>query len=145
MYGTYATVLRGQVNSAQSAGAPATDRWMVLICEDEVTLRELVRVSLGGDDYEFVEAGDGVRGAQLARQLRPDLVVLDLMLPLRSGLEVLEEIRSDARLAHTRVVVITASSNRREAVLAAGADRFIRKPFEPDELRVAVEELLDKR
>src|SRR5207249_9592786 len=97
------------------------------------------------DDSEFVAAADGVSGAQLARQLRPDLVVLDLMLPLRSGLEVLEEIRSDARLAHTRVVVVTARSNKREAVLAAGADRFIRKPFDPVELRVAVEELLAER
>ena len=118
---------------------------MVLICEDEATLRELVRISLGGDDFEFAEASDGVSGAQLARQLLPDLVVLDLMLPLRSGLEVLEEIRGDARLAHTRVVVITASSNKRDEVLAAGADRFIRKPFEPAELRGVVEELLGER
>jgi len=130
------------VNSAQSAGAPATDRWSVLICEDEAPLRELVRVSLGGDDYEFAEAGDGVRAAQLARQLLPDLIVLDLMLPLRSGLDVLEEIRGDARFANTRIVVITASSNKEEEVLAAGADRFIRKPFEPSEFRLAIEELL---
>lgn len=130
------------MNSAQSAGAPATDRWRVLICEDEAPLRELVRVSLGGDDYEFAEAGDGVRGAQLARQLLPDLIVLDLMLPLRSGLDVLEEIRGDARFANTRIVVITASSNKEEEVLAAGADRFIRKPFEPSEFRLAIEELL---
>lgn len=133
------------MNSIQSAGVPATDRWTVLICEDEAPLRELVRASLGGEDYEFVEAGDGLRGAQLARQVIPDLVVLDLMLPLRSGLEVLEEVRDDARLAHTRVVVITASSNKREEVLAAGADRFIRKPFDPVELRTAVEELLNSR
>jgi CheY-like chemotaxis protein len=131
-----------QVNSAQSAGAPATDRWRVLIVEDEAPLRELVRISLGGDDYEFVEAGDGVRASQLARQLQPNLVVLDLMLPLRSGLEVLEDIRGDARLANVRVVVVTASSNKREEVLAAGADRFLRKPFDPVEFRETVEELL---
>jgi two-component system, OmpR family, phosphate regulon response regulator PhoB len=124
---------------------PATDRWTVLIVEDEPPLRELVRVSLGDDDHDFAEAGDGVSAAQLARQLLPDLVVLDLMLPLRSGLEVLEEIRSDARLAHTRVVVITASSNKREEVLAAGADRFIRKPFDPVAFRQTVEELLAER
>src|SRR5262245_11247118 len=122
-YGTYATVPRGQVNSAQSAGVPATDRWTVLIVEDEEPLRELVRATLG-ENYDFFEAGDGLRATQLVHQVVPDLVVLDLMLPFRSGLEVLEEIRSDARLADTRVVVITASSNKREEVLAAGADRF---------------------
>jgi two-component system phosphate regulon response regulator PhoB len=110
--------------------------------EDEPPLRELVRVSLGVDEYEFTEAGDGVSATQLARQLLPDLVVLDLMLPLRSGLEVLEDIRNDARLEHVRVVVLTASSNKREEVLAAGADRFLRKPFDPVEFRETVEALL---
>jgi DNA-binding response OmpR family regulator len=141
---TYGTVQRAQVNSAQSEGVPATDRLTVLICEDEEPLRELVRVSLD-ESYEFVEAADGDTASRLVRKVRPDLVVLDLMLPGRSGLDVLDEIRRSSVLSHIPVLVITASSSPAETVFAAGADRLLRKPFTPAELRETVEELVADR
>lgn len=113
----------------------------ILICEDEAALRELVRAILG-PEYAFAEAREGDEALALIRDLRPDLVVLDLMLPGKSGLEVLSELRSDQSAATTPVVVVTAWTHAEEAVLAAGADRFISKPFEPDELQATVEELL---
>jgi DNA-binding response OmpR family regulator len=131
------------VNAAENAGAPASDRLRVLICEDEEPLRELVRISLDGP-YEFSEAGDGDTAARLVRKLRPHLVVLDLMLPGRSGFDVLDEIRGTSALSHTRVLVITASSSSAETVFAAGADRLLRKPFTPAELAETVHELVGR-
>jgi CheY-like chemotaxis protein len=116
----------------------------ILICEDEPTLRELVRATLG-PGYEFVEAVDGDEAAQLIREVRPSLIVLDLMLPRVSGLELLGDLRADESLRDTPVVVLTAWSHAEDAALVAGADRFLAKPFEPDELKSAVDELLAER
>jgi CheY-like chemotaxis protein len=120
-------------------GPPKT----ILICEDEETLRELVRVSLG-PCYEYVEAVDGVESLELARKLEPDLLILDLMLPRKSGVEVLADLRGDRVIGDTPVVVITAWTHAQEAAFAAGADRFVAKPFDPDELKAVVGELLQE-
>ena len=113
----------------------------ILICDDEVSLRLLVRAVLNAD-YEFEEAADGLRGLELARRLKPDLVVLDVMLPGRNGLTLLAELRNDPQLRATPVIVLTASPDYRTAAIEAGADRFFMKPFEPDDLATAAEELL---
>ena len=118
-----------------------TDSKTILICEDEDALRELVRVSLG-DAYRYAEAADGVESIDLARELHPDLVILDLMLPRKSGVEVLAELRGDRAIGDTPVVVITAWTHAQQAAVAAGADRFVAKPFDPDELKAVVLELL---
>jgi len=116
-------------------------RKTILICDDEPTLRELVRASLDGG-YRFAEASDGLVAIELARELEPDVVILDLMLPRVGGLEVLAELRADEKLRHVPVLVITAWNETREDVLAAGAADFVAKPFDPDELRAAIEKLL---
>jgi CheY-like chemotaxis protein len=113
----------------------------ILVCDDDASLRELVRAVLG-DRYRFVEAADGSEALQIARELRPDLIVLDVMLPGLSGIEVLEAIRTDAELRELKVVVITAWSHAEMEAQVAGADRFVSKPFDPDDLSRAVEELL---
>lgn len=95
-----------------------------------------------GPGYRFLEAENGTEALGVLKQLRPDLVVLDVMLPGISGLEVLEAIRSDDALKETYVVVITAWSHAEIDAQVAGADRFVSKPFDPDELSSAVEELL---
>jgi two-component system phosphate regulon response regulator PhoB len=116
----------------------------VLICEDEPALRELIRVSLEGP-YEFAEADDGEESLALARRMRPDLVILDVMMPRRSGIEVLTEIRRDEVLASTPVIVLTAQPETREEALQKGADRVIDKPFVPADISSAVEEVLSAR
>ena len=122
------------------AGAPAT----VLICDDEPSLRELIRISLAGP-YEFVEADDGVESLELARRVRPDVVILDMMMPRMTGLEVLSAIRHEKELADTRVIVLTAQPGTREQALAAGADVVMVKPFEPEQIAAAVQEVLAER
>jgi CheY-like chemotaxis protein len=116
----------------------------VLICEDEPALRELIRVSLDGP-YEFVEADDGEESLALASRVRPDLVILDVMMPRRSGIEVLTEIRRDESLASTPVIVLTAQPESREEALQKGADRVIDKPFVPEDIISAVEQVLSAR
>jgi CheY-like chemotaxis protein len=119
----------------------------VLICDNEEVLRTLVRDALAIADYEIVEARDGDESVQAARSCEPDLIVLDMMMPGRTGLEVLSELRSEARFAETPVIMLTAraQASDRNAALAAGVDRFLAKPFSPLALASVVEELLDGR
>ena len=116
----------------------------VLICDDEPSLRELIRISLDGP-YQFVEADDGEESLELARRVRPDVVILDMMMPRRSGLEVLNAIREEEELADTPVIVLTAQPATCEQALDAGADVVMVKPFEPEQIAAAVEEVLAER
>jgi DNA-binding response OmpR family regulator len=122
--------------------AETTAAKTVLICEDDSNLRTLVRLALG-ESYRFFEAPDGPSALALARSIRPDLIVLDLMLPGRSGFDVLSDLRRGED-ADTPVIVISAWSHSDEAAVEAGADRFVAKPFDPDDLRDAAVELLEE-
>lgn len=125
------------MNRPDRQTAPKT----VLICEDDQNLRTLVRLALG-DGFRFMEAPDAPSVLALLRHSTPDLIVLDLMLPGKSGLELLADIRQADGGASTPVVVISAWSHSDAAALAAGADRFVAKPFDPNELQATVMELL---
>ena len=115
----------------------------ILICDDEPSLRELMRVSLDGG-YSFAEAGDTAEALELADRIRPDLVLLDVMMPGGSGLAVIEQLRRHPQLCRTPVVVVSAfaTDTDRLAATDAGADAFLGKPFDPDELVAVIEELL---
>jgi CheY-like chemotaxis protein len=116
----------------------------VLVCDNEEVLRALVRGALELGDYEIVEARDGDESVELARSCEPDLIVLDMMMPGRTGLEVLTELRAEERFTDTPVIMLTARAQAqdREAAVAAGVNRFLPKPFSPLELASTVEELL---
>ena len=119
----------------------------ILICDDDESLRVLVRATLEDTGCAIVEARDGNQALELARSVKPDLVVLDMMMPGRTGLEVLVELRADPELADTAVVMLTASAQRADEIAAreAGVDRFLPKPFSPAELAETVDELLGAR
>jgi len=128
----------------------ACDAWpirRVLICDNEDVMRSLVRDSLAEGEFELLEARDGDQALQLARAEHPDLILLDLMMPGRSGLDVLRELRNDPALADIAVVMLSARAlpPDREAVAAAGADYFLAKPFSPMRLVALVDELLNAR
>lgn len=114
----------------------------ILVCEDEESLRELIRVSLG-PGFRVVEAGDYEAALALAEANRPDLVVLDIVLEGPSGFDVLAALRGDPRTSRTPVLVLSASSDVDAHALAAGADRFLAKPFDPDELRSVAIQMLE--
>ncbi len=117
----------------------------VLVCDNEEILRALVRASLEDDGYELVEASDGDEAFERARAVEPDVILLDMMMPGRSGLEVLRELRADERLSKTPVVMLTARAHASDAAAAAqaGADHFLPKPFSPNALAKLVRTILD--
>jgi CheY-like chemotaxis protein len=116
----------------------------ILVCDNEEILRGLVRASLDGNGYTLVEARDGDEAVEQARLVQPDLILLDMMMPGQTGLEVLAELRGDPELCDTPVVMLTARAQvtDREAAHLAGADRFLAKPFSPLELASLVKEML---
>jgi CheY-like chemotaxis protein len=116
----------------------------VLVCDDEEVLRSLIRATLEAD-FQIVESTRGDATLETARAERPDLIVLDMMMPGTSGLDVLAALREEPGTGHTPVVVITAWTHAQQEALAAGAQRFVSKPFDPDELKAIVDELLAKR
>ena len=137
-------ILGELVMAENGVRAPGSEdrRPVLLIVEDEAPLRELLRVSLG-DRFDYLEAADGREALELAERHRPSLVVLDMMLPGVTGLDVLRTLRADAALAKIPVVGVSAWVHLEPEALEAGADRFVPKPFDPDALRTTVVELLD--
>jgi CheY-like chemotaxis protein len=117
----------------------------VLIADDESSIRLLVHATIESDDYKVVEAADGAQAWAMAQELKPSLVLLDVQMPGRSGLEVLRSIKADPDLKATRVILLTSKAQERdiEVGLIAGADFYLTKPFSPLDLLTRVEEALE--
>ena len=108
----------------------------ILVVEDERDMADLVAARLTREHYDVVIAHDGVAGLERIRADRPDLVVLDMMLPRLAGTEVLRELRADPAIANTPVIVLTARAEEGDVVagLEIGADDYMTKPFKMAEL-----------
>ncbi|MBY0367692.1 MAG: response regulator [Burkholderiales bacterium] len=116
----------------------------VLIVEDQADIRKLIHMTLEFEAYEIHEAADGVTGLRLARALRPDLMLLDVMMPGElDGLQVCQRIKADAELAGIKIVLLTArgQARDREAGSKAGAEEYLVKPFSPLQLIDTIERL----
>ncbi|MEW6689870.1 MAG: response regulator [Pseudomonadota bacterium] len=118
--------------------------WRVLIAEDEPNIVTSLEFLLRTSDYEVCIARDGEEALRLAEQFRPNVVLLDVMMPRRNGFEVCRSIRANPRLARTRIVMLSARGRGAEIDkgLALGADAYITKPFSTKELLAKVRELL---
>ncbi len=116
----------------------------ILIVEDDKDIVELVRYNLEKDDFQVQAVGDGVSALAQVKKSAPDLVVLDLMLPKLSGLEICKEIRRDASLNRLPILMLTARGDEADRVvgLEIGADDYVTKPFSPRELVARVKALL---
>ena len=123
--------------------AADTLRPLILICDDELPLRELIKAVLG-DRYRYVEAEDVEQAEAFLEATRPEVIVLDVMLPGKSGIEFLSELRAQAQHEPIPVVVVSAwqSADDQQTALKAGADAFIGKPFDPNDLASVVEALI---
>lgn len=115
----------------------------ILLADDEAHLRTLVRTTLDQPGYRILESEDGAAALALAQHERPDVVVLDWMMPNMTGLEVLAALRRDAATAAIPVILLTAKGQRSDVAqaLANGASAYLAKPFSPLELLAKVEEL----
>jgi CheY-like chemotaxis protein len=114
----------------------------VLIVDDHPDLRKLVRMTLDLDEYEMHEASNGELALKLAQQLRPQIILLDVMMPgSLDGYQVCEKIKNDPELWHTNVILLTARGQRRdlERGREVRADSYLVKPFSPLELIETVE------
>jgi CheY-like chemotaxis protein len=118
----------------------------VLVVDDEPALRELMRAALE-PHHDVAEAADGAAALELWRTYRPDVVLLDVMLPGASGIDILREVRADETFPSAKVVVVSAwdMSSVREQVDEHAADAFVSKPFFPEELLETVDRLVRQR
>jgi two-component system phosphate regulon response regulator PhoB len=119
----------------------------ILAVDDEPDLLELVRMGLDTAGYEVETAETGARALERLRASPPDLLLLDLMLPDLSGIELCKRIRSDARLGDLPVIMLTAKGEEVDRVVGfeLGADDYVTKPFSPRELALRVRAVLSRR
>jgi two-component system, OmpR family, alkaline phosphatase synthesis response regulator PhoP len=132
-------ILRGR---SESRG-----RQTVLVVDDEPNLRFVVRSTIESPKYQVIEARDGVEAWSLIKERKPELVLLDIKMPKRSGLEVLSAIRADPELRGTQVMMLTSSDDEADidAGLIGGADFYLTKPFSTSDLVARVEEAIGNR
>ena len=116
----------------------------VLVVEDSVVIQRLISVCLRPSGVVVETRTDGPSGLEAALESPPDLLILDVGLPLLDGWEVLDQLRADPRTRQLKVLVLTAHAQEetRERADRGGADAFITKPFRPDDLRRVALDLL---
>ena len=129
--------------ATNTTGSSASRRTL-LIADDEESVRLLVKVTIGSDEFNVLEATDGDEAWSLIQEHKPSLVLLDVRMPGRTGLEILRAIRSDIGLAGTKVIILTASALPTDmaAGLTSGADFYLTKPFSPRDLLARLDEAL---
>jgi len=127
--------------SAENSQIPV--RKKILLVDDDREIVESMRIALDASGFEIVVARDGNQGLAMAEREDPDLVILDMMMPKRSGFLVLEKLRR-TRPVPLRVIMITANEGNRHKAYAEtlGVDDYIRKPFAMDRLLESVTRLL---
>jgi DNA-binding response OmpR family regulator len=125
----------------------APEKISILVADDDVDILALVVGHLKNRAAEIHQAGDGDEALKLAKAKRPDLVVLDVMMPGMSGWEVCRSIRDDPTLSHTRVVMLTGIGERLNEMTSPlyGADEFLDKPFEFEDLDAKIDAVMKKK
>ena len=119
----------------------------IVYVEDEMEMIDLVKLILNRKGYEVIGAEGGREGLDLIRELVPDLVLLDLMMPDIEGWDVYQQIRADENTKHIPVIVVTAKAQNIDKVLGlhiAKVNDYISKPFSPQDLVTSVEKVLEE-
>jgi len=116
----------------------------ILIVEDEDNIRELVKFNLMQEGFDIVEAADGIIALEVVRREKPELIILDLMLPGQDGLEVCRTLKSRKETAGIAIIMLTAKAEEIDKILGLeiGADDYLTKPFSPRELTARVKAVL---
>lgn len=134
----------GDTHGGQNGGGEALP--IILIVEDNLDVRNYIRGYLD-NNYQCYEAVDGQDGLNRVRELVPDLVISDVMMPKMNGLELCHRIKTDGRTSHIPVLMLTAKADMDSKVkgLETGADAYLTKPFEALELKIRIKNLIDQR
>ena len=116
----------------------------ILIVDDEQDIRDLLALKLEREGFSTITAEDGLVAEKLARKKKPDLIILDLMMPGKNGLAVCKELKKDSRTNKIPILMLTAREGLDEKIvgLELGADDFMTKPFSPKELVLRVRNIL---
>jgi two-component system response regulator VicR len=126
----------------------AEEKKRVVCIEDEPEMIDLVKLILGRKGFDLTGAMGGREGLEAVRRIKPDLVLLDLMMPDMDGWEVYQQMKADHELADIPVIVVTAKAQSIDKVLGlhiAKVDDYVTKPFGPQELLQSVERVLGKK
>ncbi|MEI6831802.1 MAG: response regulator [Candidatus Omnitrophota bacterium] len=120
------------------------DKKRILVVDDEIDLVEMLSIRLEANDYEVFAAYDGQEGLDKARTLKPDLIILDLMLPKLDGFKVCRMLKFDEKYKQIPIILFTARAQESDVKLGkeVGADAYVTKPFEPDILLGKIAEFL---
>ena len=120
---------------------------LVLVADDEEDIRALVAFRLRRAGYDVITAADGAEALTLATSRLPDLLVLDMMMPKATGLEVTRSLREQDSTRDIPVILLTARAQEADVAsgFAAGADDYVKKPFSPMDLQLRVQALLERR
>jgi two-component system phosphate regulon response regulator PhoB len=118
----------------------------VLMAEDDADTQQLIEVALASKDYMLLFARDGAHALSIARDRRPDIVFLDIVMPHMNGLDVCRALKRDVATKGLMVVMLTALSREQDRVEAAeaGADAYLVKPFSPLKLKAIIHEVLSQ-
>jgi two-component system phosphate regulon response regulator PhoB len=116
----------------------------ILVAEDQIHIRALIEYKLKNSGYNVISVSDGATALAKSKEAIPDLVLLDVMMPMMNGFEVLIALKEDDKTKHIPVLMVTAQSREEEIVkgLELGADDYITKPFSPNELAARVKTVL---
>jgi DNA-binding response OmpR family regulator len=126
----------------------AEEKKKVVCIEDEPEMIDLVKLILGRKGFDLIGAMGGREGLEAVRRVKPDLVLLDLMMPDMDGWEVYQQMKADEELSDIPVIVVTAKAQSIDKVLGlhiAKVDDYVTKPFGPQELLQSVERVLSKK
>ena len=133
-----------RIRETQSVGVPVNTPARILVADDNETNRDILATRLQANGYEVLHAGDGEEALAVTRAQRPDLILLDIMMPKLDGIEVCKRVKADAALPFTPVILVTAKADSGDMIegLDAGADEYVTKPVDQKVLVARVKALL---
>lgn len=117
-----------------------TEKKTILIIDDEVGLRNLLKFRLVSFGYDVLVAEDGYAGIEMARSKKPDLILLDIMMPYFNGIEVCKKLKSDYKTRDIPIVFLSVLAQKEDIEMgkAAGAEFFLTKPYDPEKLNLVI-------
>lgn len=116
----------------------------ILLVDDEQLIVEVVSIALGGSKYELIVASDGAEAIEQARKQQPDLILMDVDMPVMGGIEACRSLKAEPATGAIPIMMLTAMAQSRDvqAATEAGADEYITKPFSPSALMARIDEML---